>query len=421
MTSLATPPRPLRVAMLSYHTSPLAPLGGAYTGGMNVYIRDLSRALVALGVQVDVFTRWTAATTPPVLTDPALGEGNRLVTIPAGPPQPLPRAALPAHVDAFVRGVQAWARRAGARYALLHSHYWLSGLAALTLRAAWRVPVVHMCHTLERLKAQALGRSPDPQRLAGEARCVAEVDRLIVATSGERALLHWLYQVPPAKVAVIPPGVDTAHFRPLPRAQALAAAGLDPTRRWLLFVGRLDPIKGLDTLLQAVARMQQRGVAARHRLAVALVGGEPGPAPAALQARRAALGLDEVVFFLGPRPRAVLPAYYAAAEAVVMPSYYESFGMAALEAMACGTPVVASDVGGLAHLVRHGQTGCLVPPQDPEALAATLTLLLDAPRFRQRLGQTAHGVAQQYAWPQVARRVYRVYRQMLAPAPEDAP
>jgi len=336
-----------------------------------------------------------------------------VVVVPAGPPHDLPRRALPAHLPAFVAGVRAWVAAQGVRYDLIHSHYWLSGLAALELRAAWRVPVVHMCHTLERVKARALGREPDPQRLEGEARCVRGVDRLIVATPGERALLHWLYQVPPERVAVIPPGVDTAHFAPRPRAQALAQAGLDPSRRWLVFVGRLDPIKGLDTLMRAVALMRAAGVVARHRLAVALIGGESQAEPATLRAWRKTHDLDAVVRFLGPRERRVLPAYYAAAEAVVMPSYYESFGLAALEAMACGTPVVASDVGGLAHLVRHGRTGCLVPPQDAEALAATLTLLLDAPRFRARLGQEAHRVAQDYAWPRVAQRIEREYQAVL--------
>ncbi len=405
-----TSPWPWPIAVLSYHTGPLARLGSVYGGGMNVYIRDLSRALAALGVRVDIFTRRTHPDAAEVVTDPALGPGQRVIFIPAGPPHDLPRDALPAYWPAFAAGVRAWAATHGMRYALIHSHYWLSGLAALALREAWHVPVVHMCHTLEQSKARALGRAPDPQRLAGEARCVREVDRLVVATPGERALLHWHYGVSPERVVVIPPGVDTVHFAPRPRAQALAAAGLDPTRRWLVFVGRLDPIKGLDTLIRAVARMRAAGVVARHRLAVALIGGDGSVEPAALRALRHEYGLEEVVRFLGPRERGVLPAYYAAAEAVVMPSYYESFGLAALEAMACGTPVVASDVGGLAHLVRHGRTGCLVPPQDPEALAATLTLLLDAPRFRERLGQEAHRVAQGYAWPRIARQIVQVYR-----------
>ncbi len=412
MTSPAAKTR-YRVAMLSYHTGPLDALGRAYTGGMNVYIRELTRALAAHGVQVDVFTRRTAPHQPPVQQEPALGPGQRVVYVPAGPPEPLPRAALPAHLEAFVTGVQAWAAREAARYTLIHSHYWLSGLAGLALRARWRVPVVHMCHTVERLKAQALGRAPDPVRLAGEARCVAEVDRLVVATSGERAHLHWLYGVDPARITVLPPGVDVTRFAPRPRAQALAQAGLDPAFRWLLFVGRLDPVKGLETLLQALARMRPR----LPHVRLAIVGGE-GPHPAAgLRQRVQALGLTEAVFFAGPQPHEALPAFYAAADVVVMPSYYETFGLVALEAMACGTPVVASDVGGLAHLVRHGQTGCLVPPQDPDALAATLTLLLDAPAFRRRLGHEAHRAAQAYAWPRIAARmVDEVYAMVLQEA-----
>ncbi len=409
----------LRIAQISVHTCPLATLGGKETGGMNVYVRDLSRELIRRGHLVDVYTRSQDPAVPRV--SHALGRGGRVIHIPAGPEQPYPKAAVYDHLPEFVAGVLAQAEADSIEYDVIHSHYWLSGWAARELRERWGAPIVHMFHTLGRMK-NLVARSPQemepPRRIEVEEEVARFADRLIAATPVEEEQLRELYGADPARIRVIPPGVDLERFHPIPKERAKDEVGLDRTCRSILYVGRIEPLKGIDTLLRAISLIKQRTPGLTCGMCVPIIGGNPervqdNDEMARLQALRKELGIEDVVVFLGAQDQDRLQYDYAAAEVVVMPSDYESFGMVALEAMACGTPVIASDVGGLAYLVRHGRTGYRVPARDAEALAARITRLLTDEGLRRRMGQRAACWAEGYAWPLIADRILAVYGELL--------
>jgi D-inositol-3-phosphate glycosyltransferase len=405
----------LRVAILTVHTCPLAALGGKETGGMNVYVREIARELARMRMRADIFTRSQNPSIPRVVQ---LAEGVRVVHLAAGPQAPMPRERVCDHLDEFVDGVEAFRLGAGVDYDLVHAHYWLSGTAGLALRRRWGVPLVQMFHTLGHLKNDATpaGAEREPAvRLEEEARIVGAADRIIASTVVERAHLVSHYGADPTRIAVIPCGVDTELFAPGDRQAARAGLGLgdDPH---LLYVGRQSPIKGLATLLEAMARLRAAG--SRARLSV--VGGDADEPrhghEAALRERLAGLGLDDVVSFVGPQPQDRLRDWYVAADVTVLPSYYESFGMVALEAMACGSPVVASRVGGLQTTVRDRVTGLLVPEQDAAALADALDRLLADEDLRWRLGREGVRWAAQHRWPCVAEAVCREYAALVEAA-----
>jgi D-inositol-3-phosphate glycosyltransferase len=406
-----------RIALLSVHTSPLAALGGEKTGGMNVYVREFSRELARHGVQVDIFTRLAAADQPPV--DHALGPGVRVIRIPAGPPRAIEIDEITAYLHSFTEGAIDFAASELIQYDLIHSHYWLSGLVAGQLRAYWgQLPIVHMFHTLGHLK-NAVAQRPEERasaaRLQGETQVVQLADRLVAATAAEHDQLVTLYGADPGKISVIPPGVDLARFRPLNKVAARRVAKLPDERANVVFTGRIEPLKGIDTLLQATALLRQR----RPDVQVTIIGGDPNNRGrdrelTRLYELRCELNLCPAVCFVGAKEQGDLAHYLAAADLVVMPSLYESFGMVALEAMATGTPVVASAVGGLADLVQHGETGLTVPPRDPEALAASIDKLLTDAELRERLGRQASAYARQYDWALIVRRmVEEVYTPLL--------
>jgi len=403
--------------MLSYHTCPLATLGGKDTGGMNVYVRDLTRELGRHGVGVDVFTRSQDEHVPHVLHN--LGFGNRIVHVPAGPETPVSRDRLVDHLPEFVAGIRAFSESKGLRYDLIHSHYWLSGLAALELRQVWSRPIIQMFHTLAAMKNR-VARSPEeratPLRLDSEARLMREVDRIVAATQAELAQMQWLYHADTSRVVVIPPGVDTGRFYPIPADEAKEFIGISPADRLILFVGRIEPLKGIDTLLEAFSILNKESVLHSHRLCLAVIGGEPDVTQeqmtaemARLRSLSASLGLADLVTFLGRRDQDSLPYYYSASEAVVVPSHYESFGLVALEAMACGRPVVASETGGLAYLVRDGETGFHIPAGDAASLAERLRELLEDSELRERLGRQAAEYARGFAWPLAVHQILDLY------------
>ncbi|HKB27253.1 MAG TPA: glycosyltransferase [Methylomirabilota bacterium] len=398
----------LRVAMLSIHTCPLAALGAKETGGMNVYVRELSRELGRMGVEVDVFTRSQNAAIPRVVR---MGEQVQVIHLPAGPEAPMARAEIHGHLDEFVDGIEAWRLTRGVEYDLIHAHYWLSGVAALALRDRWGVPVLQMFHTLGRPKnraARSAGELEPAIRLREETRIVGAADRIVAANDVERAELLRAYGAGAQRIATIPCGVDTELFTPGDRAAARRELGLD-ARPVLLWVGRMAPIKGLDTLLAAVGRLCAAGTEAR----LLIVGGDADDPPngheASLRAQIRRLRLDGAVSFVGPQPQERLPIYYAAADVTVVPSYYESFGMVALEAMACGSPVIASRVGGLVTTVRDGVTGFLVPESDVAALAERIAALVADPDLGWRIGREGVRWAAQHRWPCVAEAVCREY------------
>lgn len=414
----------LRVAMLSVHTCPLAMLGGKKTGGMNVYVRDLSRVLGQLGITVDVFTRSQDDCVPMVNHD--LGERARVIHIPAGPQAPIPVAEVGNYLDEFAAGVAQFATAEDVHYDIIHSHYWLSGIVAEKLEQFWgETPIVHMFHTLGHMKnriATTPQEGAPPERLEGESRVLEIANRIIAATPAEQAQLNWLYGADMDKVTVIPPGVDLERFHPIDKSEAKNRVGIPCGDKNIMFAGRIEPLKGIDTLIQAMALIKQRYPEVVDNTCVAIIGGDPwsdnpDAEMARLQAMRQNLDIHDIVLFLGAKDQDVLPNYYAAAEMVIMPSHYESFGMVALEAMAMGRPVIASEVGGLAYLIQDGINGYHVPTRDPEALAERIYELLSNPDCRKEMGHAARKFAERFDWPIIARRMISTY-QLLLPQTE---
>jgi D-inositol-3-phosphate glycosyltransferase len=403
---------------------------------MNVYVRDLSRELGRRGHQVDVYTRSQNPEIPRI--SEKLGTGGRVIHLPAGPERPYDKHRVYDHLPEFVEGALAQAAADDIAYDVLHSHYWLSGEAARQLRRRWGAPIVHMAHTLGKMKnivAQKRPRERETERrVAVEIEIADFADALIASTPAEENQLAELYGAERSKIHVISPGVDTDRFHKIPAAHAKEHIDICPDRPMILFVGRIEPLKGIDTLLKAIARVVERRPELRGSakpkalgrspqlqsgdgLCVPIIGGEADRVHeddemARLQGLREELGIEDVVIFLGSRNQDTLQYYYSAAEAVVMPSDYESFGMVALEAMACGTPVIASDVGGLAFLVKDGRTGYRVPAGDVEALADRIAHLLTDELSRRRIGQRASCWAESYAWPNVADRIEGVYQEV---------
>jgi D-inositol-3-phosphate glycosyltransferase len=409
----------LRIAMLSVHTCPLATLGGKETGGMNVYVRDLSRELASRGHLVDVYTRSQDSSLPHISN--RLGHGARVIHIPAGPEHPYNKHLVYDHLPEFVSGVLAQAKTDAIQYDVLHSHYWLSGAVARELRQSWSAPIVHMFHTLGEMK-NAVAQRPEERetahRIAVEGDIVRFADTLVAATPVEEEQLVRLYEADPGRIRVIPPGVDTERFHPIPQALAKDNISLCPDCCIILFVGRIEPLKGIDSLIRAIAQVVAKLPELRERLRVPIIGGaldriHEDDEMVRLQELREELGIGDVVTFIGAKDQDLLQYYYSAAQMVVMPSDYESFGMVALEAMACGTPVIASDVGGLSYLVKHGRTGYRVPARDSQALAAKITRLLTDEGLRRRIGQRAACWAESYAWPRIADRIEVLYTQVM--------
>ncbi|MFO1537298.1 MAG: glycosyltransferase [Actinomycetota bacterium] len=398
---------PRRVAMLSLHTSPLAPLGQGDGGGMNVYVRALGPALAAAGLECDLITRAEHPGTPRVVR---IAPGVRVVHLDAGPRHPIAKSALAAHHDELVDAAARWLEGPGAA-GVLHAHYYVSGAVAHELKHRLGIPVVTTFHTLARAK-QDVGIHDDPaDRAAVEAAIVACADAVVASTPEERRLLVDRYHAPPDRVEVIPPGVDHTVFRPGSGARVRRqwGVGTDPV---LLVAGRIQPLKGFDLALRTLAALGHPGAR------MVIVGGPSGPDGDAelrrLHALVAELGLTDRVRFEPPRAHADLAAYYRAADVVLVPSRTESFGLVALEAAACGTPVVATAVGGLRSVVVPGETGYVVDGRDPEALAAAVRTVLDDPAHAAALRTAAVAHARRFTWSMAAARLRRLYADMPA-------
>ena len=413
-----TDPPLRRVAQVCVHTSPLATLGGKDAGGMNVYVRELAIHLGRRGLPVDVFTRRVSPDTPEV---EVLAPNVNVVAVTAGPPAPVDKNALFDVLPAFAEQMALWSLREGVRYDVVHAHYWLSGWAAHLVKRYWDTPFVQMFHTTAHMKnavANAADRETD-QRLRIEQRLCSLADSLIAANPDERADLIWRLGTPAAKVCTIPPGVDLDLFRPHDRAACRTEIGLGSEERVVLFVGRIDPIKGIETLVEAAAIL-----CADPRLdplpTFVLVGGDldaagaPVGPLAAVAAEVEALGLGPRFRFVGSQPQRHLPRFFSAADVVAVPSRYESFGLVAVEALAAGTPVVASRAGGLKFTIDEDVSGLLVEPQSGPALAAGLAALLADDDLRARMAAAARPSVERFSWPAVAASVEHVYRRLAA-------
>lgn len=409
------------IAMISMHTCPLACpealLGGRETGGMNVYVRELSRELARRGKQVDVFTRFQDEYTDQV---EEFGEGVRVVHLQAGPMAPYDKNKLIHHVDQFAAGIESFAERQGKRYDLVHGHYWLSGVVGHRLQHRWDVPLVQMFHTLGSLKNRVAKNAESLEvgdRLEMEGRVMDWADRLIAATPLEKAQMSWYYGADTDKVTIVPAGVDTELFRPRDRALVRAQLGLPGLDTpILLFVGRIERLKGIDTLLESAAIVSR--TCAGRNLKVLIVGGGGQTEEENAELRRVVnlhreLNLQDQVEFVGSKPQELLPLYYSAADITIMPSHYESFGMVAVESMASGTPVIASNVGGLSYTVKDGETGFLVPEENHFALAEKVHELLKNPDLRDQLGAQAAEHALQYSWSNIASQIADIYDELI--------
>jgi D-inositol-3-phosphate glycosyltransferase len=407
---------PRRIATISVHTSPLDQPGTGDAGGLNVYVVEVAKRLAARGTEVEIFTRAVSREAPPV-TELAPGVLVRHVT--AGPFEELDKADIPAQICHFTFEVlRTEASYAPGRYDLVHAHYWLSGQVGAVAKERWGVPLVQSMHTLGKVKNAALatGDSAEPEsRIRGEAEVVAAADRLVANTAEEARQLVGLYGADASRVQTVHPGVDLAVFRPERpgrRDAARRALGLAPGAIVLLFAGRMQPLKGPDILLRAVARMIQDDPALAARLAVVFVGGPSGLGrndPDMVTQLAARLGISGVVRLEPPCPQSELADWYRAATVVTVPSYSESFGLVALEAQACGTPVVAASVGGLRTAVRDGESGILVDSHDPADYARVLRQLAASPHTLARLSAGAVQHASGFGWSAAVDRLLRVY------------
>ena len=414
----AHPPVPRRVATLSVHTSPLDQPGAGDAGGMNVYIVEASKRLAARGIAVDVFTRATSSDLPPVVE---MLPGVTVRHVNAGPFEDLGKDDLPAQLCAFTAAVlREEAQHEPGFYDVIHSHYWLSGQVGWLARDRWSVPLIHSAHTLAKVKNAALaaGDTPEPRaRVIGEEQVVAEADRLIANTAEEARELVDFYGADPRRVLVVPPGVDLDRFTPGDRRRARQQVGVPQDAVVLLFVGRIQPLKAPDVLLRAAARLVADDPALRARLQVLVVGAPSGSGlaePRGLQELAVTLGIEELVRFVPPQPAARLADHYRAADVAVVPSHNESFGLVALEAQACGTPVVAAAVGGLTTAVEDGVSGVLVRGHDADDYATAVRSVLVQ---RELLSAGARRHASRFSWDRTADSLVEAYTAAAAELP----
>ncbi len=378
--------------MLSVHTSPLAQPGTGDAGGMNVYVLQSALQMARRGVEVEIFTRATSSADQPTVR---VAPGVLVRNVVAGPFEGLDKYDLPTQLCAFTAGVlRAEATHEPGYYDIVHSHYWLSGQVGWLARDRWAVPLVHTAHTLAAVKNAALadGDAPEPPlRAVGEQQVVDEADRLIVNTEHEAQQLVSLHHADRARIDVVHPGVDLETFTPGDRQAARAALGIPVTERVVAFVGRIQPLKAPDVLLRAAAKLPD--------LSVLVAGGPSGSglaAPDGLVRLADELGIADRVTFLPPQSRDELVNVYRAADLVAVPSYSESFGLVAVEAQACGTPVVAAAVGGLPVAVRDGVTGSLVDGHDPDDWAQAISALFERDAARMRRAAVDHAAT--FSW-----------------------
>lgn len=401
-----TTQRRVRVALLSLHSCPLGRPGTRDTGGMSIYVKQVSRHLGQKGIAVDVFTSHQEPEGPAAME---LGENVRLIHLPSEAPQPGGKLGLYPYLSDLACAAHTFGREAGLQYDLVHSHYWLSGLAGQVLAGWWKVPHITMLHTSARAKNRALGSEFETElRSESEREILSTADLIVAATKREERDLVELYDAAPARIAVIPCGVDMEMFQPHPKDWARSALGLNASRI-ILYVGRLEPEKGLDLLLDAVALMKDR-----DGLTVLILGGgdQDGEEKERLGQRCHELGISENIRFQDAVEHRRMPIYYSAADVCVLPSCYETFGLATLEAMACGIPVIACRVGVMAELA--GNEGTIVlEERSPEALAAILSKTLRDTVFLENMAARIRHSVTEMSWKSVSDRLVSEYERLV--------
>ncbi|MBI3521674.1 MAG: glycosyltransferase [Chloroflexi bacterium] len=407
--------------MLSVHACPLAKLGGRDSGGANVYVRELARDLGARGIEVDVFTRWREPGDPRIQS---LGPNARVIHIESGPIGYLPKMQVYDRLEEFTARLEEHVASEGLRYDLIHAHYWLSADVARRLSARWHVPVIQMFHTLGLVKREVMDEDID-----GESDLRIDIERAAVRTSAavvaaseiEATELRDLYDADDARMRIIPCGVDPVVFHPIRQADAREATHRDQCERIILFVGRIEQIKGIDVLLKSLGLLFFRRPELRSEVCLLVVGGALDPGEDApetekiLELRRLVHDnrMEDNVDFVGSRDQEQLALYYAAADLCAVPSLTESFGLVALEAMACGTPVVGTRVGGLQTVIEDGESGLLVPAGDYQALAEAIARVLVDHRLRIHLAHGARQRAEGFTWHAVGEQIVALYESVL--------
>ncbi|MFI8774388.1 D-inositol-3-phosphate glycosyltransferase [Gordonia sp. NPDC062954] len=415
---MSSPSMPRRVALISVHTSPLAQPGTGDAGGMNVYVWQTATRMAQRGIEVEIFTRATSSSDAPLVT---AAPGITVRNVVAGPFEGLDKRDLPAQLCAFTAGVlRAEAMHKPGYYDLIHSHYWLSGQVGWLARDRWGVPLVHTAHTLAAVKNASLakGDTAEPMlRVIGEQQVVDEADRMVVNTDTEAAELVSMYNADRDRIDVVHPGADLGVYAPGSRERARAELGLRDDETILTFVGRIQPLKAPDVLLAAAAPIIERARRSGRRVRVLIVGGPSGSGldrPTALMDLAGDLGIGSEVSFLPPQPSPQLAQIYRASDLVAVPSYSESFGLVAVEAQACGTPVVAADVGGLNVAVADGHSGLLVDGHDVEEWTAAIEGLLATPDRLAAMRRNARPHAEQFSWEHTADDLLASYSAAMA-------
>jgi D-inositol-3-phosphate glycosyltransferase len=402
-----------KIATLMVHTSPLDQAGVGDAGGMNVYVVETAKKMAQAGVSVDIFTR---ANKPNLPESVEIAEGVNVKHLVAGPFEGLSKEELPSQLGALTSAFMNHQKQLPSNYySLLHSHYWISGQLGWMVSEATSIPLIHTMHTTAKVKNLnlAAGEKPEPHtRAIGEEQVVQAATGLIANTDAEAASLVSLYEACPDRVFVVAPGVDLQTFSPADgKAAARNRLNIAPDAIMLTFVGRVQPHKGPDVLLKAAAEMVMHTPHLRAKLAVVIIGGASGSVNELEKIKSLArfLKIEDITHFIEPASREVLPDWYRASDLVCVPSYSESFGLVALEAQACGTPVVATAIGGLRTAVSDGISGSLVDGHDPKAWSAVISRLIMEPQRRLLLGMNAVEHASHFGWEATARKTLDVY------------
>ena len=417
--------RPARIAFLSEHASPLATLGGADAGGQNIYVGEVSRNLGRCGFAVDVFTRRDNTDVPEIVD---WSTGVRIIHLLAGPSQPRPKDELWPYMSEFRDSLLRFMERDETHYDLIHANFWMSGWVAVELRRRINIPAVQIFHAMGKTKhrhQKKVDTSPG-DRIRTEKEVIREVDRIIAQCPSERCELVEDYGANSDKIALIPSAVNTTIFRPVDRNEARSRIGLDKNDKVVVYVGRMLPRKDIRNVVRAIAVVLKKYQGSEEwparSLKLMVVGGESlEPDPIAtpeigeLQKLAAELDVSEYVRFIGKRQSEELRNYYCAADIAVTTPWYEPFGLTPLEAMACGKPVIGSSVGGITFTIKDGETGFLVPPRDPEALASRIWQMLNQPELLTQMGLAARQrVEHEFTWPITAMRTGALYEGLLA-------
>lgn len=389
----------MRLALLSVHSCPLGKLGGKDTGGMNVYVRELAVNLGRQGHTIDIFTRRHDSSDPTVIE---LGPNTRLVHLHAGnTEEESNKLALYAYLPEFAGNLENFRRENRLEYDLIFSHYWLSGKAGNLLRTWWHVPHMVMFHTLGMVKNSLETDEDEPEpRLETEKILVQECERVIATTEYEKNLLTTQYDITPGKITVVPCGVNLDLFKPIDRQTARKQLNLDEHGKIILFVGRTEKLKAIDRIIEAISILKHI-----PNLQLLIVGGDEHSHEefSRLQNLASTLGIQRLVRFIAAVPQEMLPCYYSAANVCVLASYYESFGMVALEALACGTPVVATRVGDLENIIQPGVTGYIAPDNTPVHLGETLSRVLTQDQLADQ--ETIRSSVARFSWENISQQI----------------